>query len=172
MLESWHNAALALPVLHPCAPTKKFDASYGMLFCCAGLLGYFRPSIPITAKDLEVRGMSGTAVLERLTGAGVLLLLCGFIACMHGDCAPHSSPDKVCVDGVWWDVGAVQKSFARCQKPRCHDKHPAFLSKAWHDLEACKPSPRGSSILLAPNQDTLPLEPDRILFISAVAACH
>lgn len=36
----------------------------------AGLLGYFRPSIPITAKDLEVRGMSGPAVLERLTGAG------------------------------------------------------------------------------------------------------
>ena len=34
----------------------------------AGLLGYFRPSIPITAKDLEVRGMSGAAVLERLTG--------------------------------------------------------------------------------------------------------
>eukprot|EP00878_Enallax_costatus_P029222 GHUV01031667.1.p1 GENE.GHUV01031667.1~~GHUV01031667.1.p1 ORF type:complete len:243 (+),score=14.94 GHUV01031667.1:61-789(+) len=31
------------------------------------MLGYFRPSIPITAKDLEVRGMSGPEVLERLT---------------------------------------------------------------------------------------------------------
>eukprot|EP00878_Enallax_costatus_P005731 GHUV01006009.1.p1 GENE.GHUV01006009.1~~GHUV01006009.1.p1 ORF type:complete len:779 (+),score=167.27 GHUV01006009.1:209-2338(+) len=35
--------------------------------CATGMLGYFRPSIPITAKDLEVRGMSGPGVLERLT---------------------------------------------------------------------------------------------------------
>jgi hypothetical protein len=35
----------------------------------AGMLGYFRPSIPITQKDLEARGMSGADTLERLTGA-------------------------------------------------------------------------------------------------------
>jgi len=43
-----------------------------VLWCgvCPGLLGYFRPSIPITAKDLEVRGMAGPAALTRLTGEG------------------------------------------------------------------------------------------------------
>lgn len=35
----------------------------------AGILGYFRPSIPVTAKDLEARGMSGPETLARLTGA-------------------------------------------------------------------------------------------------------
>jgi hypothetical protein len=38
------------------------------LFCGAGMLGYFRPSIPITVKDLEARGMTGADTLERLTG--------------------------------------------------------------------------------------------------------
>jgi hypothetical protein len=32
------------------------------------MLGYFRPSIPINLKELEVRGMSGTQTLARLTG--------------------------------------------------------------------------------------------------------
>jgi hypothetical protein len=33
------------------------------------MLGYFRPSIPITHKDLEARGMTGADTLERLKGA-------------------------------------------------------------------------------------------------------
>jgi hypothetical protein len=40
----------------------------------AGMLGYFRPSIPITKKDLEARGMTGADTLERLTGAAARLL--------------------------------------------------------------------------------------------------
>ncbi|WIA18222.1 hypothetical protein OEZ85_009694 [Tetradesmus obliquus] len=35
--------------------------------CATGLLGYFRPSIPVTVKDLEARGMAGADTLERLT---------------------------------------------------------------------------------------------------------
>eukprot|EP00879_Flechtneria_rotunda_P016824 GHRR01017609.1.p1 GENE.GHRR01017609.1~~GHRR01017609.1.p1 ORF type:complete len:841 (+),score=284.87 GHRR01017609.1:629-3151(+) len=35
--------------------------------CATGLLGYFRPSIPLTVKELESRGMTGADTLTRLT---------------------------------------------------------------------------------------------------------